>query len=202
MNPLFIVFEGIDGSGKSTQADLFYKKLLYLRKKCVKLSEPTNGPTGIEIRNQLKKNSMPSPEDMLDLFIKDREFDLAANIEPAFNQGSIVVMDRYYHSNAAYQGAMGLEPEFILEQNILKKFPKPDRVYFIDIPVKTAIARIKSRNAGSGEIFEKEKFLLNVLDNYMDLIDETFAIINGNNDAEIIAGEILGDFLNKFPEVK
>jgi dTMP kinase len=201
MNPLFIVFEGIDGSGKSTQADLFYNKLNSLGLKPVKLFEPTNGPAGIEIRNQLKKKSMPSPEAMLELFIKDREYDLAANIQPAFNNGSIIVMDRYYHSNAAYQGAMGLDPEFILEQNISKNFPKPDRVYFIDIPVKTAIARIKSRNSGPDEIFEKEKFLLNVLDNYLDLIDETFAVINGNNDPEIIAEEIFSDFLNKFPDV-
>ena len=199
MDPLFIVFEGIDGSGKSTQAELFFKKLIASGRKSVKLFEPTNGTTGIEIRSHLKKKEMPSPEFMLDLFIKDREYDLQENIQPAFDNGYIVVMDRYYHSNAAYQGAMGLDPEFILQENLSKKFPVPDRVYFIDIPVKTAVARIKKRNSDSEEIFEKEKFLLKVLDNYLDLIDDSFTVINGNNDADIVAEEIFSDFLNRFP---
>jgi dTMP kinase len=196
MKPLFIVFEGIDGSGKSTQAELFYYKLNSLGLKSVKLFEPTNGPFGIEIRSHLKNKIMPSPEFMLDLFIKDREFDSATNIQPALKNGFNVVMDRYYHSNAAYQGAMGLDPEFIIQENISKKFPKPDRVYFIDIPVKTALARIKNRNSDLDEIFEKEKFLLKVLDNYLDLIDDSFAVINGNNDVEYIAEEIYRDFLS------
>ncbi len=200
MTPLFIVFEGIDGSGKSTQAELFFNKLSASGRKSVKLFEPTNGPAGIEIRTHLKRKEMPSPEFMVDLFIKDREYDISENIQPAFDKGYNVVMDRYYHSNAAYQGAMGLDPEFILQENLSKKFPVPDRVYFIDIPVKTAIARIKKRNSDSEEIFEKEKFLLNVLDNYLDLIDESFTVINGNNDADKIAEEIFSDFLNRFPD--
>ncbi len=199
MTPLFIVFEGIDGSGKSTQAELFFNKLNASGRKSVKLFEPTNGPSGIEIRSHLKKKEMPSPEFMVDLFIKDREFDIAENIQPAFDKGLNIVMDRYYHSNAAYQGAMGLDPGFILQENLSKKFPVPDRVYFIDIPVKTAIARIKKRNSESEEIFEKEKFLLKVLDNYLDLIDETFTVINGNNDAGIISEEVFCDFLKRFP---
>lgn len=200
MSPLFIVFEGIDGSGKSTQADLFFNKLNALGGKSVKLFEPTNGRYGTEIRTLLKQSKMPSPELMLELFIKDREFDAITNIEPALKNGLNVVMDRYYYSNAAYQGAMGLDPQSILQENISKNFPEPDRVYFIDIPVKTAIARLKNRDAGSGEIFEKEKFLLKVLDNYLDLLDDSFAVINGNNDAEAVAEDILSDFLKTFSE--
>ena len=117
MPPLFIVFEGIDGSGKSTQAGMFHAYRRSLHMDPVLLAEPSTGEWGKEIRALLAGSFIPPVEEMLELFLRDREDDSRRNIIPALDSKRSVVMDRYFHSNAAYQGAMGLEAGRILAEN-------------------------------------------------------------------------------------
>ncbi len=84
--PLFIVFEGIDGSGKSTQADLLYNFLKENSIETMKLFEPTDGKWGREIRKILQGDVTPPVEDLLELFIRDREDDAEKNILPSLKK--------------------------------------------------------------------------------------------------------------------
>ena len=119
--PVFIVFEGIDGSGKSTQSELLFNYLISNNIDSKLMMEPTNGKWGIKIREILKGNSFPDAEDLLKLFILDRHDDVKTNILPCLKNRQSVIMDRYYYSNAAYQGAMGLSAERILKDKLKRE---------------------------------------------------------------------------------
>lgn len=187
-NEHFIVFEGIDGSGKSTQAARLHAYLAEKGMDAVLLREPTDGPFGKEIRALLAGDSMPSAEKMSHLFIKDRFDDVVKNIRPALGEGQVVVMDRYYFSNAAYQGAMGLTWQEILEANQSQGFPVPGLVLYIHIDVDTALDRVTGRGGErEKEIFEKRSFLQQVYDNYHDMKDDSFAVIDGTGSEDQVA---------------
>ena len=193
--PLFIVFEGIDGSGKTTLSEMLYKHLSSEGIPAVQDHEPTEGYWGRLLRNMLRDDSSKAGE-LLELFIKDREDDVEKNINPALQNGKSVILDRYYYSNAAYQGAMGIPPVSIIRENQNKNFPKPDRVYLVDISPELALERILRRNIKT-EIFEKAKFLEKVREIYHNIADETFLILNGSKKPEELADIIKEDIQKK-----
>ena len=160
-SPLFILVEGIDGSGKSTLCDNLCAKMKDAGVDVVKLREPTDGSFGKEIRRRLASSEHLSPDEMLNLFIEDRQEDCDLNISPALSAGKTIVMDRYYYSNAAYQGAMGLNPDAIIRANRARNFPEPDIILLADIDPETSLERVKSRGAAA-EQFEKTAFLSRV----------------------------------------
>jgi dTMP kinase len=191
--PLFVVFEGIDGSGKSTQCDLLFKYAIGLGLPAVRLAEPTEGEWGRKIRAMLRGKNMAPVEEQLELFLMDRRDDAVKNIIPALNENKIVLMDRYYHSNAAYQGAAGVSPERVIRENRKIPVPEPERVYYIDVQPEIAIGRIAHRNAMK-EIFEREVFLNRVREIFLSITDERFLVIDGMMDVEGIFGIIKADF--------
>ena len=195
--PLFIVFEGIDGSGKSTQSDLLFRYIESKSIDVVKLFEPTDGEWGRRIRQMLKGEAMPPADELLELFIRDRKDDVEKNIMPIVSK-NIIVMDRYYYSNAAYQGAAGISSEKIIALNKENNFPEPDRVYFIDIQPGTAVERIIGRDDKGREVFEKESFLKKVRDIYLSVADEKFMIIDGTKGIDEIFNIIKDDMEGKF----
>lgn len=178
--PLFIVFEGIDGSGKTTLSNLLYDELLKDGVPVIKNREPTDGRWGKKIRKILQTEGA-KPETLLKLFLSDREDDVKTNILPALQSKKLIITDRYYFSNAAYQGAMGISPDLIIDENRSRKFPEPDRIYLLDITPDTALDRISIRNSGSNrEIFEKKDFLTRVKNIYHSIADKRFIILNGS----------------------
>lgn len=193
----FIVLEGIDGSGKSTQTALLAKRLAKEGINCITLAEPSGGFYGTQIRKMLTSAPLP-PQEQLELFLLDREDDVKQNINPALASGKSIIIDRYYYSNAAYQGALGINPQFILDENRRRGFPEPDKVCFIDISPETAVERIAQRRGIAPEIFEKTEFLRSVRNIFISIIDERFAVINGEQDIHTIHADILKslDFFN------
>ncbi len=184
---LFIVFEGIDGSGKTTQSEMLRKFLMEKGIKSRWMREPTDGEWGREIREILKGEEMPGAEEMLGLFIRDREDDVRRNILPSLKENISIIMDRYYYSNAAYQGAMGLSPEEIIRENRKMSFPEPDRVYLIDTTPELALERLAGRNSnGERELFEREAFLKKVRDIYHRIAGENFLIVDGSGNVDEI----------------
>ena len=203
--PLFIVFEGIDGSGKSTACRDVAGKLTEVGEPVITLAEPTGGQHGRKIRELLSGPIKPDPDVMLELFIKDREDDAAVNIKPALDNGSIVLMDRYYYSNAAYQGASGLSWKRILKLNESYGFPKPDKVYFIDVDPEAALERIRLRNEENGsssDLFEKKQFLEEVRSIYNLISESSIVRIDGSMTKEKTVEFILDDMRRSFSNVE
>lgn len=197
----FILFEGIDGAGKSTQCDMLFAFALKRGINCIKLSEPTSGEWGTKIRKMLSMEPPPPVEEQINMFIKDRIEDVSLNINPALEAGKIIIMDRYFYSNAAYQGCAEMPPDEIIKRNMALNFPLPERVYFLDLDPESAMDRIVKRNSSGGrEIFEKVSFLKQVRDNFLSISDEKFLILDGSKNAEDIFPVIMNDFISLIEE--
>ncbi len=156
-----IVFEGIDGTGKSTQCK---EMELYLNAVGIPVSrfrEPTDGIWGKKIRKILTVGrGEVTREEELSWFIEDRREDVINNILPALNLNKVVLLDRYYYSTAAYQGALGIDPDAILQDN--ESFaPIPDRTYIFLAAPEECLARIESSRE-SHSSFEKLGYLKQV----------------------------------------
>jgi dTMP kinase len=145
-NGLLIAFEGIDGTGKSTQLQLSASFLLDLGCRVITTREPTDSSYGRRIRELYVDRGQCTLQEELDLFIQDRRQHVRELIEPQLTAGSIVLTDRYYFSTAAYQGAAGLDVADIFARNSFA--PVPDLVILLTMDPEVSIARIQE---GRGE---------------------------------------------------
>jgi dTMP kinase len=191
----FIVFEGIDGSGKSTLAGLLYDHFVSSNYPAVKGYEPTEGRWGKEIRKLLRNENPPPIKEQMRLFLLDREEDAQKNIIPSLKKGINVILDRYFYSNAAYQGAMGLRPWDIIEENVRRGFPVPDRIYLVDLDPETALKRIIKSNRDGTDSFEKNNFLKRVREIYLSISDERFLKLDGSKEPHELLEIIKEDLL-------
>jgi dTMP kinase len=155
---VLFVIEGIDGSGKSTQAGRLADHLAREGYDVALLREPTDGKYGKKIRQAAHANRRrEDPEREYELFLLDRRQNVEENIGPALADRRVVVLDRYYFSTMAYQGARGIDPGRIRIEN--EAFaPAPDRVFYISISVAEGLRRIK-RDRGGFSSFEREEYL-------------------------------------------
>ncbi len=154
---LLISVEGIDGTGKTTQVRLLKEWLEEHGRKAVALKEPTQGPYGREIARRAAAGTL-TPDEELRLFMLDRREDVRDNIKPALEAGAVVIMDRYYQSSMAYQGARGLDVEKIKKAN--EEFsPVPDLIIVLDIDPHRSLARVKNRKSPVVGHFENEAYL-------------------------------------------
>ncbi len=186
---MFIVMEGLDGSGKTTQAELLVKRLREAGKKAVYLKEPTNGEWGEKIRKiATEGRAEVTPEEELRFFINDRAEDVEKNIMPALESGVVVVMDRYYFSNMAYQSALGLDMREIIRLNA--GFPKPDMVFFIEMAPEDGLERIGNRAGGANVGYEKIEFLKKVHEAFGRPEFDSMIRLDGKRTVEEVSGEI------------
>ncbi|MFD2257443.1 dTMP kinase [Luteolibacter algae] len=171
---MFIVIEGIDGTGKSTQAKRLAEYLEAKGQTVVSSFEPTDGPWGTLLRNSAETGRL-SPEEELETFIKDRREHVSKKIAPALAQGKIVILDRYYFSTMAYQGARGFDPTEIRKKN--EAFaPVPDLLLILDLDLDKALSRIGGRGAGTNE-FERRENLSRCREIFLSLASESFVRI-------------------------
>lgn len=154
---ILIAIEGIDGAGKTTQAQMLAESLRHAGFPVLATKEPTNGPHGQRIRRSAIEGRM-SAEDELQAFLDDRREHVELELAPALARGEIVIVDRYYYSTAAYQGSRGLNPTEIIATN--EAFaPRPDLLVLVDVPVDESLARVTTRD-GAGNKFEERDSLL------------------------------------------
>ncbi len=137
---LLIVFEGIDGTGKSTQISLLESFLKQKGFQVITTREPTQGQFGQRIRELYQNRQAATLAQELELFLSDRREHVEKLIIPSLAEGRIVLCDRYYLSTAAYQGAAGLDPQLIIEQN--RFAPAPDLAFILEIDAEVSINRI------------------------------------------------------------
>jgi dTMP kinase len=138
-----VVVEGIDGAGKSTILRRLAAHCESRGLQHVTSGEPTRGEWGMKLRRSMVEGRLSLDEELA-LFLKDRAEHVERLIQPALKQGKVVLLDRYYVSTAAYQGARGADPEEILQMN--ERFaPKPDLVLLLDFDPAGGLDRIRAR---------------------------------------------------------
>ena len=162
---VLVNLEGIDGCGKSTQSKLLLEKLEGEGEKVIILKEPTKRPHGQKLWDVLHGKRKASNEEILELFVLDRKQHVEEKIQPALDDGTVILMDRYYYSSMAYQVAGGIDVEEIREKHVFA--PKPDVVLIFDLPVSVALERVKGHS--DADEFEKEEHLEKVREAYLDL---------------------------------
>ncbi|MGB2925645.1 MAG: dTMP kinase [Limnothrix sp.] len=176
-NARFIVFEGIDGSGSSTQAALLHQYFQQQNVPSVLSPEPSSGIIGNLVREALRKrlrfteNAAQFNRQMAYLFAGDRHDHLYNEIDGVFKllgEGCHVITTRYYFSSLAYNANSVAEYEFIYRLN--QDFPNPDVVFYCDLPVEVAIERVNRRS--HQEIYETQAKLTQVRDNYQQIFRE------------------------------
>ncbi|MGN6518776.1 MAG: dTMP kinase [Dokdonella sp.] len=141
---LLIAIEGIDGAGKTTLAHSIVTELMRTPgQRAIYSKEPTHGPWGQRVRESAHTGRL-SLEQEVEFLEKDRQQHVAEVIEPELRKGVHVVLDRYFYSTAAYQGAAGADVISMLERN-LEFAPRPDVTILLDLPVDVGLERIRRR---------------------------------------------------------
>ncbi len=197
MKNLFIALEGIDGSGKSTQAKLLAEKLTEAGHNVYTTFEPTGGMIGSVLRNILKGTIKADHRTIAGLFLADRLDHLLnedTGLVKKMKEGYTVITDRYYFSSYAYHGAH-MDMDWVIAANkMCADILKPSLTLFIDISPTTAMHRINT-NRASTELFENRKSLEAIREKYFEAFtklkhDESIFITNGDRPAENVAEEL------------
>ncbi len=184
---VLVNLEGIDGCGKSTQSKLLRGKLEDEGEKVIILKEPTKRPHGQKLWDMLHGKRKATNEEILELFVLDRKQHVEEMIQPALDDGTVILMDRYYYSSMAYQVAGGIDVEEIREKHVFA--PKPDIVLIFDLPVSIALERVKGHS--NADEFEKEEHLEKVREAYLDLgNDPLVRIVDATRTPEEIFGNV------------
>jgi dTMP kinase len=169
---ILIVFEGIDGTGKSTQAKRLGDWFTAEGREVVLSREPTAGPWGRKLRDSAATGRLAA-EDELTYFLKDRSQHVEELIAPALSAGKVVILDRYYFSTMAYQGSRGFDPAEIRRKNEVFA-PVPNLLLILDLDVDSSLARIGARGDVANE-FEQRENLDRCRAIFLSLKDESFA---------------------------
>ena len=162
-----IVFEGIDGTGKTTQLTLLAKTLIDRSYPVVSTREPTDGTFGRKIRDLYNNRESVSRQEELELFLADRRQHVQEVLAPALHAGKIILCDRYVLSTVAYQGAAGFSPQEILARNDFA--PTPDLALLFQAAPDVGIARITGKRGESLNDFERADTLARVAEIFSSL---------------------------------
>lgn len=189
---VFICLEGLDGCGKTTQAKLLVRKL---RRSCdaVYTAEPSRGNIGKFIKKHcLHGDKRGSGVVEALLFAADRFDHVENTVLPALKKGRIVVSDRYVYSSLAYQGATGLDLEWI--EKINEHAVRPDLAIFIDVEPETVVQRLKPRKS----VMENLETQRRVRDVYMKFVEKGELVrVDGNKSKSQVAAD-LADVVRRF----
>ena len=208
-----ITFEGIEGSGKSTQIKLVAEYLIKKKVPLVVTQEPSGTDIGRKIGDILfnREHSHLCAETEMFLFCAARAQHVREVIMPALEQGKVVLCDRFSDATYAYQGfGRGLNQEFIkLINDYSALLLKPDMTLLFDLPVEIGLQRATDRNnrlekPSATDRFERENvdFHRRIREGYLDILrkdPERFRLIDANRDVDVIQEEVrrhISDFIN------
>ncbi len=196
MKGRFIVFEGIDGAGKSTQIEMLRQKLISEGRKVFITAEPTASVTGGILRDALSGNYKRSASELAAMFLSDRIFhnvNESVGINQALERGFDVISDRYYYSSFAYQG-LDSDIDWVINMNLnCPDVRKPDLCIFLDLDAEKSKTRIDT-NRATVEIFENEETLNKIRNKFFDVFkrlpDENIAIIDASGSVDEVFEKI------------
>ncbi len=206
MQGRFIVFEGIDGAGKSTQITKLREKLQKSGRKVFVTAEPTDSVTGGILRDALSGNYKRSSAELAAMFLSDRIFHNVnenCGIKQALEKGYDVICDRYYYSSLAYQG-LDSDLDWVMDMNLnCPEILKPDLCIFLDIDAEASKQRI-DENRATVEIFENTKTLDKIRNKFFEVFkrldNENIHIVNAADSVENVAAKIYEIFEKEFKE--
>ena len=197
----FIVIEGLDGSGQSTQVELLRDFLNKKGYQVILTKEPTpDSQAGKKIREILDKKAKTKPQKLQELFTRDRKEHLENLIISALKEGKMVISDRYFFSTFAYGAASGLDLDWLIKMN--DDFLLPDLTFSLNVSPKVCIERIEKRGKRK-TLFEKEKKLEKVWHIYKTLPNrfENVYMIEGEKTKKEVFSQIeniaLSQIINK-----
>lgn len=194
---IFIAFEGIDGSGKSTQIQMLAEKLRGENFRCYQTCEPSTGPIGSLTRQILTGRIKTDNRVIAAMFAADRLDHLLNEVDGIARKvedGICVITDRYYFSSYAYH-SVDVPMDWVIKTNEESaKVLRPDITIFLDIDADTAMERI-TKNRFHTELFEKKSRLEKVRNNYFKAFEllkeeEKVLIVDGTKSVEEISSEI------------
>lgn len=193
----FIVLEGIDGSGKSSQIQPLVRRLEGLGMRCRADREPTGGPVGSLIRQIFTGRVSADNRVIAALYAADRIDHLVNEVDglcAAVDKGITVVSDRYYFSSYAYH-SVDVDMEWVIGANSLSAdLLRPTLTVFLDVPVETALDRIR-KNRFVEEIFDQEERLRKTRELYFEAFErlrdvERVAVVDGSGTEEEVGERI------------
>ena len=182
---VFIVIEGLDGSGKTTQAKMLAKKLEKTHKVLL-TAEPSLGKIGSFIREDClyEEKRLPTEAEAL-LFAADRIEHMYSEVKPALEAGKLVICDRYIYSSLAYQGSAGLSLEWI--KTINARALQPDFSIFIDVPPERVIERLQRKKS----VMETLEIQRKVREVYLKYVEKGELVrVDGDKPKDAVAAEL------------
>ena len=197
MSPPFIVIDGIDGSGKTTQIQMLKNYMEEHQIRCHFTAEPSKGELGLILRTYLKDASIPHELDAL-MFAADRIHHYYYEVKPHLDEGEIVISDRYKDSSIAYQTSQGLDREWITHLN--SRAPPADLTIILDIDPKLALARIAQGRSDAPEKFERLDMQISIRDIFLEIATDqyNYIVLNANVDAEQLHERIVSILHERF----
>ena len=199
MKPLFIVIEGIDGCGKTTQIELLKTKFKSRDLKVIETAEPTDGPIGSLIRNIMKGRVQTDQSTIAALFAADRLDHINNPVNGMLKkreEGYNIICSRYYFSNYAFQSEY-VPIEWLVSMNSLSKnYIKADFTFYINLDPKVCVERI-AKGRSEIEMYENYDKLKSTHDAFLKHfkdhgVDENIHLIDGSQSIEAIGDEIWG----------
>ena len=195
-----IVVEGIDGTGKSTLVRELAQALRAEGRTVETSAEPTKGPHGRRIRELAATGREEvTPRQETDLFIADRREHVAEVIAPAMAQGETIVLDRYYYSTMAYQGARGMDPGAIESEHV-DFAPRPDLLVLLDMPVEDALRRVTHSRGSTPDHFEGADYLARVRELFLSFSHPNLLVLDARQPTANLVAHILERFSGNRPK--
>ena len=207
MDGKFIVIEGLDGSGKSTQIRLLSERLRASGRRVYETAEPTASATGGLVRDALSGLTPRSGAEIAALFMADR---VAHNANPVngigvmLQKGFDVICDRYYYSSLAYQGTV-TDPEWVRRINVdCPEIRRPDLCVFLDLSDEECLRRMDSGRAVR-EIYENAQALIAIRKRYYEVFrslegEENIVVVDAARSPEAVAADVLSAARGVFRE--
>jgi dTMP kinase len=190
---VLIAVEGIDGAGKTTQVKKLRNALQRAGQPVISSKEPTTGQWGSILRQSAFSGRL-SLEDELQTFIKDRTEHVDTLIRPHLDHGEIVILDRYFYSTIAYQGARGGNVQAV-SREMFERFPIPDAVFILDIDPVIGIHRIANDRAEEPNHFEDRSSLAQARDIFLQMIGDNIHFLDGALPIRTLHEQIMETFI-------
>lgn len=184
-----MAFEGLDGSGKSTQLARLAARLRAAGHDPLVTREPTDGAWGRRIRAMARGGERVAPEEELRWFLEDRREHVEREIAPALAAGRTLLTDRYTLATVAYQGARGLDWRALLAR-CEREFPLPDLVVLFEVEAEVGLARVRARGAAVEAAFEEQGFLERVAEIFRRLPCAYIERVDGSGDVAAVEAAV------------